>query len=170
MRNPSAYFPNFLNFQICCIFSKFKNFICAKIFDFKFSHRRESTRRGGGANFTGVAAFGGGVHPCHIWPTLGPIMPNRLNTSKTYILGAQFTASGLLKLLSGLDKKWLSYEQKNICPYLVISTKFDRIQPINWLNINIFGLTNIIRKVSLNCIFSAIYTQYLLKNCLHSKA
>ena len=26
--------------------SKFKNFIFAKIFDFKFSHRRESTRRG----------------------------------------------------------------------------------------------------------------------------
>ena len=34
-----------------------------KIFDFKFSHRRESTRRGGGANFTGAAAFGGGAHP-----------------------------------------------------------------------------------------------------------
>ena len=64
MRNPSAYVPNFLNFQICCILSKFKNFICAKIFDFKFSHRRERTRRGGGANFTGAAAFGGGVHPC----------------------------------------------------------------------------------------------------------
>ena len=46
MRNPSAYVPNFLNFQICCILSKFENFICAKIFDFKFSHRRESTRRG----------------------------------------------------------------------------------------------------------------------------
>ena len=62
MRNPSAYVPNFLNSQICCILSKFKNFIFAKIFDFKFSHRRESTRRGGVANFTGAAAFG--VHPC----------------------------------------------------------------------------------------------------------
>ena len=50
MRNPSAYVPNFLNSQICCILSKFKNFIFAKIFDFKFSHGRESTRRGGVAN------------------------------------------------------------------------------------------------------------------------
>ena len=63
IRNPSAYVPNFLNFQICCILSKFKNFICAKIFDFKFSHHCESTRRDGGANFAGAAAFGGGVHP-----------------------------------------------------------------------------------------------------------
>ena len=46
------------------IFEKIKRIIFAKIFDFKFSHRRESTRRGGVANFTGVAASGGGVHPC----------------------------------------------------------------------------------------------------------
>ena len=84
MRNPSAYVSNFLNAQICCIlimilysslvlglglartmliFEKIKRIIFAKIFDFKFSHRRESTRRGGVANFTGVAASGGGVHP-----------------------------------------------------------------------------------------------------------
>ena len=50
------------------IFEKIKRIIFAKIFDFKFSHRRESTRRGGVANFTGVAASGGGVHPCQIWP------------------------------------------------------------------------------------------------------
>ena len=46
------------------IFEKIKRIIFAKIFDFKFSHGRESTRRGGVANFTGVAASGGGVHPC----------------------------------------------------------------------------------------------------------
>ena len=67
MRNPSAYVSNFLNAQICCIlimilcaslvlglglartmliFEKIKRIIFAKIFDFKFSHRRESTRRG----------------------------------------------------------------------------------------------------------------------------
>ena len=67
MRNPSAYVSNFLNAQICCIlimilcaslvlglglartmliFGKIKRIIFAKIFDFKFSHRRESTRRG----------------------------------------------------------------------------------------------------------------------------
>ena len=86
MRNPSAYVSNYLNAQICCIlimifilyaslvlglglartmliFEKIKRIIFAKIFDFKFSHRRESTRRGGVANFTGVAASGGGVHP-----------------------------------------------------------------------------------------------------------
>ena len=36
------------------IFEKIKRIIFAKIFDFKFSHRRESTWRGGVANFTGV--------------------------------------------------------------------------------------------------------------------
>ena len=46
------------------IFEKIKRIIFAKIFDFEFSHRRESTRRGGVANFTGVSASGGGVHPC----------------------------------------------------------------------------------------------------------
>ena len=46
------------------IFVKIKRIIFAKIFDFKFSHRREGTRRGGVANFTGAAASGGGVHPC----------------------------------------------------------------------------------------------------------
>ena len=46
------------------IFEKIKRIIFAKIFDFKFSHRRESTRRGGVANFTGAAASDGGVHPC----------------------------------------------------------------------------------------------------------
>ena len=45
------------------IFEKIKRINFAKIFDFKFSHRRESTRRGGVANFTGVAVSGGGVHP-----------------------------------------------------------------------------------------------------------
>ena len=79
MRNPSAYVSIFLNAQICCIlimilyaslvlglglartmliFEKINRIIFAKIFDFKFSHRR-----GGVANFTGVAASGGGVHP-----------------------------------------------------------------------------------------------------------
>ena len=72
MRNPSAYVPNFFNSQICYILSKFKNFIFAKIFDFKFSHRRESTRRGGVANFTGAAAFGGGVHPCNAMACILP--------------------------------------------------------------------------------------------------
>ena len=46
------------------IFEKIKRIIFAKNFDFKFSHRRESTRRGGVANFTGAAASGGGVQPC----------------------------------------------------------------------------------------------------------
>ena len=90
MRNPSAYVSKILNAQICCIlimilcaslvlglgfartmlmFERIKLIIFAKIFDFKFSHRRESTRRestrrGGVANFTGAAASGGGVHPC----------------------------------------------------------------------------------------------------------
>ena len=78
MRNPSAFVPNILNAQICCILCAllvlglgfahamliFVNFFkIAKIYDFKFSHRRESTRRGGVANFTGAAASGGGVHP-----------------------------------------------------------------------------------------------------------
>ena len=30
MRNPSAYVPNFLNFQICCILSKFKTLFVPK--------------------------------------------------------------------------------------------------------------------------------------------
>ena len=45
------------------IFEKIKQIIFAKIFGFKFSHRRENTRRSGVANFTGAAASGGGVHP-----------------------------------------------------------------------------------------------------------
>ena len=35
------------------------------------------------------------------------------------------------KVLSKLDKNWLSYEQNSICPYLDIRTKYDRFRPIN---------------------------------------
>ena len=44
-----------------------------------------------------------------------------------------------MKVLSKLDKNWLSYEQNTITiwPYLGIVTKFGRVQPINWSNINI---------------------------------
>ena len=92
MRNPSAYVPNFLNSQICCILSKFKNFIFAKIFDFKFSHRRESTRRGGVANFTGAAAFGGGVHPCNPDPPKPSLFQKKSSKSpKTQKTGCAYS-------------------------------------------------------------------------------
>ena len=100
MRNPSAYVPNFLNSQICCILSKFKNFIFAKIFDFKFSHRRESTRRGGVANFTGVAAFGGGVHPC---TCRSPVPYNTCNHTNMY--------SG--SCITALDQSTSCYESRH---------------------------------------------------------
>ena len=61
MRNPSAYVSFFLNAQICCILLFLPKF---SISNFRTGVRvTESTQGGGVANFTGVAASGGGVHP-----------------------------------------------------------------------------------------------------------
>ena len=71
-------------------------------------------------------------------------MPNHLNMPTTLILGALRTASGQLnsynriQIYIELDKKRLSFERDTIYPYLGIHTKFDRFQPTNWSNINIF--------------------------------
>ena len=82
MRNPSAYVSNFLNAQICCIlimilyaslvlglglartmliFEKLNELFLPT---FSISNFRTGVRARGVANFTGVAASGGGVHPC----------------------------------------------------------------------------------------------------------
>ena len=89
-----------------------------------------------------------GCHRClrdshtHIWSIFGLVLPKHLNMLKTMLWGALLVATSLLntciKVLSKLDKNWLSYEQNTICPYLGMRTKYDRFWPINWVNINIF--------------------------------
>ena len=59
------------------IFEKIKRIIFAKIFDFNF---RTGVRARGVANFTGVAASGGGVHPCLLHY---PCDSNKLGLCKT---------------------------------------------------------------------------------------
>ena len=49
----------------------------------------------------------------HIWSILGPILPNHLNMYKTMLWSALLVATSLLntyKVLSKLDKNWLSYK------------------------------------------------------------
>ena len=71
----------------------------------------------------------------------GPILQNHLNMFKTMIWGALLVATDplntFIKVLSKLDKNWLSCEQNTIFPYLDKRTKYDRFQPINWATIKL---------------------------------
>ena len=58
-----------------------------------------------------------GAHPCpqdshaHIWSIFGPIFPNHLNVLKTILVATNLLNTYIYKVLSKLDKNWLSYEQ-----------------------------------------------------------
>ena len=75
-------------------------------------------------------------------------MPNHLNMPKTEIMGAILVSSELRNSYMNIihiGQKWLSYEPKNIYPYLCVRTNFDRFWRINWSNINIFNETNVMK-------------------------
>ena len=72
-----------------------------------------------------------------IWPNFGKSPKYGQNPDFMCFTCSWWSPELVYQFSSRLDKKWLSYEPKTICPYLGTRTKFDRFWIINWSNINI---------------------------------